>query len=533
MKWLVIAAFVAIAAIVKAPQLLAPMGQDQGLYHAVGELILRGGVPYRDAWDPKPPGAFYTHAAVLALVPDPWRPCHLDTLAGLSRTDLQPRCGTLVFELIDFVYSLAIAAAVFAVARRLGLTASGAAVAFGLTALCVNLALLDPEGSTPEKYALLPAVGVVLAGLTAVRSGQRRWLLVAGVLGGIAALYKQPDLASFAALTLWLLSLRRFRDLLWLWTPLAAVLLSVVALFAAAGAVGQVLDATLLYNVRRFGFQSDRIALKGIAAAWQIFRDGAAVLLLLGALGALGALSLARNAGYRLLLIWAVFDVLALALGGTKFTREYFVQLVPSFAILGGLAWQSLWGEYARTAIGRAWLALSLTSVVLLTSAFQANFTLRIWNEYVANGWTTTSVEHLSDMVRALPPQNTLFVWGDEAQLYVLSGRRPTTRFLNTAGLAATGDPAVIQRRTELFAALTSAPPAVLVVDRRTADDDPDGRLGLNVAFVPELRQLLAEQYRPLDGAVLRAYLGGDREDVYVRQAPTDLCAQMPTCRLS
>ena len=41
-----------------------------------------------------------------------------------------------------------------------------------------NLALLGPEGSTPEKYALGPAVGVVLAGLAAVRSRQRRWLIL-------------------------------------------------------------------------------------------------------------------------------------------------------------------------------------------------------------------------------------------------------------------------------------------------------------------------------------------------------------------
>ena len=523
--WLLVVVFVVLAALVKAPQVLAPMGQDQGLYHGVAEQILRGGVPYRDAWDPKPPGVFYTHAALLALVANPWQPCHL----SLGRADLQPRCGALLFHVVDLLYSLLLAGLVFGLARRLSLPQTAAAIAFGLTAIFVNLALLDPEGSTPEKYALAPAVGVLLAGLHAVRSGQRRWLVLAGVLAASAALYKQPDLASTGALSLWLLAQRRVRDLVWLWAPLALTLVAVWAAFAVQGAGSQLLDATVTYNLGRFGYQSDRIPLKAIASTWQVFRDGTALLLLLGVLGAAIA---GRNRAWRLMVLWAVIDVLALGLGGTKFTREYFVQLVPSFSILAGIALHALWTAHVRGPIGRAWLALSLATIVLLSSAFQAGFTLRIWNEYVAAGWTTNSVERLAAMISALPAQETLFVWGDEAQLYPLSGRQPTTRFLNTAGLAATGDPAASRRRAEAFAALTAAPPSVIVIDRRTADDDPDGRLGLNVAFVPELQQLLAERYRPMDGALLLSYVGGDREQVYIRQGGPDLCAQMPGCRL-
>src|SRR6202163_465935 len=90
--WVAIALFTVLALVVKLPQLVLPMGQDQGLYNAVADEIVHGGVPYRDAWDPKPPGVFYVHAALLALVPDPWRPCRIGSLPGLSRSDVQPRC---------------------------------------------------------------------------------------------------------------------------------------------------------------------------------------------------------------------------------------------------------------------------------------------------------------------------------------------------------------------------------------------------------------------------------------------------------
>jgi hypothetical protein len=88
----------------------------------------------------------------------------------------------------------------------------------------------------------------------------------------------------------------------------------------------------------------------------------------------------------------------------------------------------------------------------------------------------------------------------------------------------------VTARRAELFMALSVRPPAVIVIDSHTADDDPDGRLQLNVRFVPELQQLLSERYRPMSASVLRPYLGGDREQVFVRQGEPDVCDQMPGC---
>jgi len=275
---------------VKAPQFLAPMGQDQGLYHTVGQIILAGGVPYRDAWDPKPPGVFYSHAAVLALAgSDPWRVCGIQ----LGNTRLQPRCGALLFHAIDFAYALGLGVLAWSVARRQGFGAGPATLAFGLTSVFVNLALLDPEGSTPEKYALGPAIAVILAGLAAERSGNRWWLILAGGLAALAALLKPPDLASFGALSLWLLLQRKGRDLAWLWAPLLVVLGGVWAIFSLMGAGAPFVEATVTYNFARFGFQSQRIPFAAVIAAWQVFRDGLAVLWLPALLGALAGILVA------------------------------------------------------------------------------------------------------------------------------------------------------------------------------------------------------------------------------------------------
>jgi hypothetical protein len=39
-----------------------PFGWDQGLFAWVGDAIVRGGLPYRDAWDFKGPLLYYVYA---------------------------------------------------------------------------------------------------------------------------------------------------------------------------------------------------------------------------------------------------------------------------------------------------------------------------------------------------------------------------------------------------------------------------------------------------------------------------------------
>jgi hypothetical protein len=511
------------AFLLKAPQVLAPMGQDQGLYHAVGAAILDGAVPYRDAWDPKPPGIFYAHAGLLALLgPDPWRLCPVG--------GLEPRCGTLLFGVVDFLLTLGLGGLVALIARRLGLPNGSQVLAFGLTILAASLVVLDPEGSTPEKWALVPATAVIVAALRAVHPHRRRWLIVAGLCGAVAAILKPPDLASVLAVSGYMIWRRQARDLAWVWGPLLLVLLGTWAVFALQGAGGALLEATLGYNVARAGFEPGRIPQAAGAATWQLARAGLVVVWLPALVGA--AIAWSSPPRWRLILLWALLDIAALFLGGTKFTRTYFIQLVPSMALLATLGLTGLWSGLGSR-LARGLLGVGFGGLILLTGGFQLGFMQRVWNESVAHGPTTYSIEQLAALVRGLPADETVFVWGDEAQLYALAERLPPGPFLNLAGLASTGDPAAAARRTELLTRLQRDPPAVIVVDRRTADDDPDGRLGLNTRFVPELTALLATRYRPMADDVLGGLPGGDREQVFIRHGGPDLCALMAGCRLA
>lgn len=84
-----IAVLILIALLWAAASLSWPFGFDHGVFAWVGDVILRGGVPYRDAFDVKGPMSFLPSAAVMAVAGRNWwgvRLFDLLLVAGVSWT---------------------------------------------------------------------------------------------------------------------------------------------------------------------------------------------------------------------------------------------------------------------------------------------------------------------------------------------------------------------------------------------------------------------------------------------------------------
>src|SRR5215213_7611469 len=62
-------ALACVLVVVRLPSLVQPMGSDEGLYAYVGERVLAGDLPYRDAWDQKPPAIHLTYALMRGVWP--------------------------------------------------------------------------------------------------------------------------------------------------------------------------------------------------------------------------------------------------------------------------------------------------------------------------------------------------------------------------------------------------------------------------------------------------------------------------------
>jgi hypothetical protein len=150
--------------------LLYSFGRDQGIYAVVADTIVKGGMPYRDAWDFKPPGIFLTYAFAQGVFGKSMLSIRLLEVIGLVAT----------------VFGLQRLGQVFFDKPKAGLVA-------GAVAALVHAQLEFWHTAQPETFGgYLTVAGLVVVTLEVGPS--RRWLVpfVTGALFGLCALYKPP-----------------------------------------------------------------------------------------------------------------------------------------------------------------------------------------------------------------------------------------------------------------------------------------------------------------------------------------------------
>ena len=147
----------------------------------MGQRILAGEVPYRDAWDQKPPAIHVTYAALIALWP------HESVVAGA-----------------DLVVAALTALSLIALGRRLSSYPGAGTAAAALFLLLANPAFGRLGGvrvrAQCEVFIALAIAAALLSAWkattmprgreTRVDGAGRGWLVTAGALVGIAALFK-------------------------------------------------------------------------------------------------------------------------------------------------------------------------------------------------------------------------------------------------------------------------------------------------------------------------------------------------------
>ena len=166
-----------------------PLQTDAGIWAYMGARLLEGAQLYRDVWDSKPPGVFYTFAAV-------------EWLFG-TRND-----HALLW--LDAVVSLLVLAITYRLARRFAgrLPSSIAILLLSLT-FCHRI--LPDWGSNTEKFVTLFEVLAAYLLLSAFEADRAKWRLpAAGFCCALAAMYKQTGILFLLAATLAIV-VRRFR----------------------------------------------------------------------------------------------------------------------------------------------------------------------------------------------------------------------------------------------------------------------------------------------------------------------------------
>jgi len=497
------AAFVAF----RAPFLSLPLERDEGEYAYIAQRMLLGEVPYRDAFDQKPPGVFVAYLVAFSLFGQ--------TVEGI--------------HLFMYLWTIATCGLLFALVRRI---VGPLAAAFSV--LIFAVASADPRltgnAANTEIFMVLPLVASLYGAIRAreADAGGAGWWCAAGALAALACWFKQVALSN--ALFVWLLAL---------WGPgarsgggwcdalrsslalaLGALLVLAPGLIAVAwvGAWRPFLDAVVLHNLDYSG----RVSwLGGANALWFQTKIQAPSQGALWLLAGLGWLVAARRMRATAWLFGGWFAASAVGVAtGLYFRTHYFIQALPALAALGG----TFCGWAAMRWLGGARGAMALVGVAGLVLA-------TVLPPWVANRpiLRQRSTDAISRMVYGTPPfaesreiadfiernsqpDDRVFIVGSEPQILFYARRRSASRYIFFYPL--TGEfPDVLERQRQVADEVAANPPRFIVwaniSNSFTAGTDFDAPL------FSQIRAMLARGYRlellahPVAGKVRFEFLHG------------------------
>lgn len=448
-------------------------GRDQGIYATVAGAIARGGAPYLDAWDFKPPGIFVVYAA--------------------ARGAFGP--GMQSVRLLELAVYASLLPAFMLLSRRwLGDAKPGVLAAF--VAFYAQFQLEYWDTAQPESFAGVAVVWALVFAVRAedaVRAGDRlRASFAAGLLYAIAGLFK-PHLGAGLAVSAWMVCCAAGRRGASPWAAFiacsagAALGLSICAAWLmAAGAGPATLEtfAVFLPAYHALHFEWARLpvfaarTLRDVALGYTALLPGG--LLALAALPPLGARE--RRALLHL------GGVLALQLLGVAYQgRFYPYHFAASLTLLALPAGWGLWKGWLRARV--AWPGAVAAGVALALLAWPAPQipsygAVEFWQRVGLRGrllfgavdpravnllHTAGDVHYGANrrvadwLATSTAPDAPIYVWGFEPMLYEMSGRRPASRWIHNVPQRLEWTQRA-RARSELMQDLERQPPAAVIL---------------------------------------------------------------------
>jgi 4-amino-4-deoxy-L-arabinose transferase-like glycosyltransferase len=425
-----------------------PLERDEGEYAYIAWRMQEGDVPYRDAFDQKPPGTFAAY----------WL-----AFESFGRDARSPR-------LLMHLWSLATVAVLFFLLQGLAgrLAAAGGVLVFATLSADPRIGAAT---ANTEVFLLLPMVAALACALRAAERGSASLWLAAGALSALAVAFKQ--VAATNALYVCLLALTlpgpgsHWLRAAALAAGAASVVLPIVAAFVAADAGAAFLDAVVLHN---FEYASQRSFAEGLAALGYGLATQAPSFALAWLLGvaALARPGLEGRFAWRVLAGWLVASALGVAIGW-QFRPHYFVQALPALAACAGLGLaggvRALQQRSANLGWGAA-LAVGLALVILPALANRAVLTAPTPQAAARMLWGLNPFPEAEAIGRHIAltsaPDESVFVVGSEPEILFYAERRSATRYIFFYPLTG-AYPAAAERQREAMAEVARERPRYVV----------------------------------------------------------------------
>jgi hypothetical protein len=423
----------------------APLIRDEGEYAYAAQLLVQGVAPYEHAFIQKPPMVIYSYALSGLLLPHVfWAPRLLAYgFVGLA---------TLLLGLI---------------ARR----EFGAGFALPTIWLATPMILLpgiDQFTANTEMFMLLPLLATVFVYVHSRHHGQKqKFWLAAGFLGATTLCYKYTALPVLAVLyAAWSVETWRqtggAKQLLkgWLFAILGGLLAAGLELgfFLIHDGGVRLWECTVLFNryyieSSNFGLEGLWFSLKNLWSNWWIlfFIPFAAFL----------------KPNPRIW-FWIVMLVGALFSTSTSFYGQYYIVLMPFWALLGAVGIQTLASRIADWS-GRPtrWVACFIAGVVVLL-VLQPDVpwlkcTRERFVEKKMTGYPFRESQTVAARVAQLSsPDDFVFIAGSEPQILYYAQRFSPTRFITAYSLMIPS-PVALKYQQEAMFNLQRRPPSLIV----------------------------------------------------------------------
>jgi len=446
-----------VFALVRLPFVDLPLERDEGDYAYVAWRMLEGDVPYRDAFDQKPPGIYAVYAALFSL-------------GG--------RSGVAI-HLMLYAWTAACAFALVRLVRDLAgeFAAAFAALAFVLLAADPRL---TATAANTESFMVLPIVASWAAlwrGCRGDRVGA--WLACGAWLA--AACWLKPVAATNGLLTVaWaaadaLRPERRavasgaLRRVGLLAAGGALLSLPIVAALAAAGGLGPFFEIVVRHNI---AYSTDVPLAQGVVQLGHTLRHLAPSHALFWLLGLAGLFASGEaSARVRLFLGAQLAAAFAGACVGLYFRPHYLVQLLPALCALAGIGLAAaLRRMQAALPALRPAVAAGLVSALPVAGFVAANagFLFAGSREEIARRIYALNPFAESERIalhiaRNSAPGASVFVVGSEPQIPFLAQRRSATRYILFYPL--TGPfPDALERQREAMREVERARPLFVVL---------------------------------------------------------------------
>lgn len=453
-------------------------GRDQGIYTVVARTILEGGMPYRDAFDFKPPGIYLLYA--LARIPfGSWH--H----------------GIRIFEaagMIATVFGLAHLSERWWGDRLIGLLA-------GAAAALVHAQLDFWHTGQPETFGGMLTVAGLVVGTRKAESASQ--YVFCGLLFGCGGVLKPPLAGGGAVLALWaayraldhehrsltVALADRWRQAL---RPIAYVLIggvlpfvAVLVWFAAKGALGDLYETLFVFtpHYTKLGWKDRTI----FSLAYQAWAQWLVTFSSFMAVGTLLALAQWRRVWARshtglVLGIIAIY-LLGVALQG-KFFPYHYAGAWPVTALIASLGWHGVWcwakgrGRFAIGAFAVA--ACSAAALRAATKDLAESFWFRSAKRFrvflltpndragreelasVADVSAAGNRQVAEELQRTVPAGAPVYIWGFEPVIYDMADRPFASTYLYNVPQRV--EWAAKDARATLMQHLRNNPPAAIVV---------------------------------------------------------------------